>query len=83
MGERKAAVPLDRMTMQGDRIVAANLTKDEVKRMGAKWDSVWKRWTITHTQCNGISEFMKYEPRPTLIGANGMLQVAPENAPKA
>ena len=55
--------------------------KDEVKRMGAKWDSVWKRWTIT---ANLLADaWMKYEPRPTMISGNGMLVVAPENAPKA
>jgi sporulation protein YlmC with PRC-barrel domain len=44
MGERKAAIPLDQMSMQGDRVVAANLTKDEVKRMGEFQAKDWARY---------------------------------------
>jgi len=65
--------------------------KDTVKNMGAKWDTVNKRWTITASQLMGLgtsgvgnlTEWNKYEPRPTRIGVGGMLTVAPENAPKA
>ena len=49
MGERKAAVPLDQMTMQGDRIVAANLTKDEVKRMGEYQSKDYSRYDRNRT----------------------------------
>jgi hypothetical protein len=58
--------------------------KDTVKNMGAKWDTVNKRWTITASQLfTNVPEWNKYEPRPTLLGVSGMLTVAPENAPKA
>jgi hypothetical protein len=63
--------------------------KDTVKNMGAKWDTVNKRWTITAAQCLGtaggssLTDWNKYEPRPTRLGVGGMLTVAPENAPKA
>jgi hypothetical protein len=58
--------------------------KDEVKILGAKWDSVWKRWTVTSSQViNNPATWNKYEPRPTVIGTGGMLFVAAENAPSA
>lgn len=54
--------------------------KDDVKNLGAKWDSVSKRWTITYSQFTKCEQaWLKYEPRPTLIGVGGMLTVASEN----
>ena len=58
--------------------------KDYVRQQGAKWDSVNKRWTITVKQFYANSaEWNRYEPRPTMISAGGMLVAAPENAPTA
>lgn len=45
IGEKKVAVPMNQLAMQGDRIVASGLTKDSLERMakyeereGDEWD---------------------------------------------
>lgn len=46
IGERKAAVPMDQLSMQGDRIVASSLTKESLQQMGEYKDNTggWSRY---------------------------------------
>jgi sporulation protein YlmC with PRC-barrel domain len=49
VGEKKVVVPFDRMRMQGDRIVAPNLTKDGVSSMQAYQGESWYRYEQNRT----------------------------------
>jgi sporulation protein YlmC with PRC-barrel domain len=49
IGEKKVVVPFDRMRMQGDRIVAPNLTKDSVGSMQSYNDDDWYRYERNRT----------------------------------
>jgi sporulation protein YlmC with PRC-barrel domain len=49
VGEKKVVEPLDRMRMQGDRIVAPNLTKDGVSSMQAYQRDSWYRYAPNRT----------------------------------
>jgi sporulation protein YlmC with PRC-barrel domain len=44
IGEKKVVVPFDNMRMQGDRIVAPNLTKDGVNTMQSYQGDNWYRY---------------------------------------
>jgi sporulation protein YlmC with PRC-barrel domain len=44
VGEKKVVVPFDNMRMQGDRIVAPNLTKDGVNTMQSYQGDNWYRY---------------------------------------
>jgi sporulation protein YlmC with PRC-barrel domain len=44
IGERKAAVPLNQLKVQGDKIVGTGLTKDSVKSMAEYKDSDQDQW---------------------------------------
>jgi sporulation protein YlmC with PRC-barrel domain len=44
VGEKKVVVPFDNMRMQGDRIVAPNLTKDGVSTMQGYQGDNWYRY---------------------------------------
>jgi sporulation protein YlmC with PRC-barrel domain len=49
IGEKKVVVPLDDMRLQGDRIIAPNLTKDGVSRMQSYNDESWYRYERSRT----------------------------------
>jgi sporulation protein YlmC with PRC-barrel domain len=49
IGEKKVVVPLDRMQMQGDRIVAPGLTKDGVTAMNAYQSDSYYRYEPNRT----------------------------------
>jgi sporulation protein YlmC with PRC-barrel domain len=49
IGEKKVVVPLDSMRVQGDRVIAPNLTKDGVGRMQAYNDEGWYRYERSRT----------------------------------
>jgi sporulation protein YlmC with PRC-barrel domain len=49
MGEKKVVVPFDSMRMQGDRIVAPNLTKDGVSSMSAYQSDGYYRYERNRT----------------------------------
>ena len=57
---------------------AAYEDKDFVKQNGARWDALYKRWTISAGQyATNADMWNKYEPRPTAAGVAGMLTVLP------
>jgi sporulation protein YlmC with PRC-barrel domain len=49
VGEKQVVVPLDRMRMQGDRIVVPNLTKDSVGTMQSYQEDNWYRYERNRT----------------------------------
>jgi sporulation protein YlmC with PRC-barrel domain len=49
IGEKKAAVPLNSLSMQGDRIVASNLTKEQVQSMSNYSASDYDRYDRNKT----------------------------------
>jgi sporulation protein YlmC with PRC-barrel domain len=49
VGEKKVVVPFDNMRMQGDRIVAPNLTKDGVSSMQSYQGDNWYRYERNRT----------------------------------
>ena len=49
IGEKKVVVPFDSMRMQGDRIVAPNLTKDSVSSMQSYQGESWYRYESNRT----------------------------------
>ena len=49
VGEKKAVVPLNQLEMQGDRLVAPNLTRDDLQRMSAYQDRDWDRYDRSRT----------------------------------
>jgi sporulation protein YlmC with PRC-barrel domain len=49
VGEKKVVVPFDNMRMQGDRIVAPNLTRDGVSSMQAYQGDSWYRYERNRT----------------------------------
>jgi sporulation protein YlmC with PRC-barrel domain len=49
VGEKQVVVPLDRMRMQGDRIVVPNLTKESVGTMQSYQEDNWYRYERNRT----------------------------------
>ena len=49
VGEKKIVVPLDRMRMQGDRVVAPNLTKESAGTMQAYQRDAWYHYERNRT----------------------------------
>lgn len=49
VGEKKVVVPLDSMRVQGDRIIAPNLTKDGVGTMSGYQSDSWYRYERSRT----------------------------------